>query len=119
MLAVQSSSNRVGTSILSKVGTTVMWCGAVQFYSTFLDYTQSTSGKIMFKGMLFYAASSKQPLAKLANRDPVAVHKVAGQSEREWLSLLITGEIKCPSTDVVVSRAGVACKATVYCTHAP
>ena len=70
--------------------------------------------------MFLNAATSEQTAVKLANRDPVAAHKVAAQNEREWLFfLLITGEIRCPSTDVVVSRAGVACKATVYCTHAP
>ena len=89
----------------------------VRFGSTARFYTQGTSSKSLFKGMFFNAATSKQPVAKLANRDPVEAHKVAAQSEREWLYLLITGDIRCRSTDVVVSRAGVACKATVYCTH--
>ena len=63
--------------------------------------------------MFFNSAASKQPVAKLANRDPVAARKVAAQIEREWPFLLITGEIRCPSTDVVVAHPGVASKATV------
>ena len=78
------------------------------FNSTARFYTQGTSSKRLFKGTFFNAATSKQPVAKRANRDPAAAHKVATQSERELLFLLITGEIWYPSTDFVVSRAGVA-----------
>ena len=37
------------------------------------------------KRHVFYAAASKQPVAKLANRHLVEQHIVAAQSAREWL----------------------------------
>ena len=94
-------------------------CGVVLFSSTSHLYTQDTSNKSSVKRMPWNAATSNQPIAMLANQVPVAAHKVAAQTEREWLFLLITGGLRCASTDVVVSCAGVASKATVYGTHVP
>ena len=68
----------------------MVWSG-----STACFYTQGTSSKSLFKDMFLNAATSEQTAAKLANRDPVAAHKVAAQNEREWLFfLLITGGIR-------------------------
>ena len=69
--------------------------------------------------MFFYAATGKQPVATLTNGYPVAANILAAQSERERRFLLITGEINCVSTAVIVSPAGRACKETAYCPHAP
>ena len=102
--------------ILSKVGTTVAWCG--RFGCTARFYTYGKSSKSLFKDMFFNAATSQQSVAKQDNLSPVAAHLVAAHNEREWRFLFITAEIRCPSTDGL-SSAGVACKATVYCTHAP
>ena len=119
MSEVQGSSNRVRTLNLQQ---SWYYCDVVRFGLVLQHVSthKAQAARVCSKACFLMRQQASSPhVAKLANRDPVAAHKVAAQSEREWLFLLITGEIKHPSTDVVVSRAGLACKATVYCTHAP
>ena len=93
---LQGRSNRVRTDVFSDVGTTVMLCGAVWFYSMFV-LPWRKQGELVQRHV-FNSATSRQPVAKLVNRYPVAAIIVAPQSVREWRLRLISGEVRCSST---------------------